>query len=458
MGSLPRKIKSTIEIDDYESTLAKSEAVFYYHVVLHANGHYKHIAEPIRSHDGRTEQCASNHSPLLSRFRDDLSFLGKIDTSGLQPGRPAMLPQQHAPLNNRKSMFPKVSKNPMQNWLRPVEKMKNPYSKPKESRSVVGPLVQSVASRDKKIDANTTNRFFNFAHKASSDISNIVKCNKLPDVRCAKRRFPPFTTESSKANGQKQGNSLVVERNLEPLTTSIFSTSFDYGADDDYSVSACILESPATIGKDQANRLGADDGNHQNYEVDENGGILISKVKKQSSAVEPSNFSHLNTINHEQQKDYISDLGDSDFSPPHTVQRKNRIDEEVVESRFFRKKSARRITLEPADIKNAKRHKTVYPSEPGLQERLRRTTSPAIVPSTRKSSDSSFDDVIDSPPPVECIQQRPKSIPQSSLRLGKKPRGTIEAGFAKQRQQWSFGGVRVAAKKLGTSRLRGAKS
>lgn len=446
LDSLPRKVKISIDIDDYESTLAKSEAVFYYHVVLHTNGHYKHIAVPRLSNEvNATEHCAKDHFPLLSRYEDELNFLGAIDASGLQLARPTKLPMlpQHASSNNRKPLQPSnVSKKALPKWFQPAKKMNNPYSKSKESRVAVG-RSQAVAYSDTKSGTSTANRFFNFACETNALTSNIAKCNQLPDCRYAKRVFRSFIADSSNRQRKQQSPVSSVEKLGEGPTQCNTTSSFDYGADERDSGSVEIVDSkPAENERKQAVR----DVYRKRVIDDEDDCVVISKVRKQDGTTEFFDTSNCTTFNHKQHEDDVSDLGDSDFSPPSTVDRWSDSDEVVTESRFFLKTSARRITLEPGDIKDSHNCDTAGQSELSSQGRKRRKTSSVTTGSSRKKSQHSFlDDVVDSPPTAACVQQRPYKI---GRKLGApKSYGRI---FKAEKT--------ITTKKLGTSRQSSSKS
>ncbi|CAJ1940442.1 unnamed protein product [Cylindrotheca closterium] len=434
LESLPKKSKQNIDIDAYEATLAKSEAVFYYHVVLHTNGHKKHIAVPRLSNEGSgTGHCATDHSPLLGRFGDELNFLGEIDTSRLQSARNAM-PPQHASSDNRKPLQPSnSSKKPISKWFQPVTKMKNPYSS----------------------DANSTNLFLKSNHKTNTLTSNIQRCNELPDTRYAKRVFPTFTADTSNHGQRNQQNLLSSTERKVGKSAQCSAGAFEYGADEDDSGSVCVLDlMAADNGKKEAVVFGTDDAYRIDEIHDENDCIIVSRVEKQAGTKTLSDTSECTIHNQEQHKDYISDLGDSDFSPPLTVHASSEADEVLTESRFFAKSSARRITLEPADVKDTQKYEMTGQNRLDLQGRKRRKNSRSIA-SSRESTDSFLDDVVDSPSVEDCVQQRPYKV---GRKLGApKTFGAIEAGFAKQRKRSSFEGV-CAGKKVEILRPSASKS
>ena len=84
LESLPKKTKQNIglDINEYEEILAKSEAIFFYHPVLHTDGNVKPLLTPRLS----PEECGdehhfTDHYPYMSRFEGDWSFLGTITGS-----------------------------------------------------------------------------------------------------------------------------------------------------------------------------------------------------------------------------------------------------------------------------------------------------------------------------------------------------------------------------------------
>ena len=76
LKSLPKKVKQKIDIEAYEERLAKSEAVFFYHPVLHIDRSIAPLMEPLLTQEENTDKHNfTDHFPLMSRFKD-WSFLG----------------------------------------------------------------------------------------------------------------------------------------------------------------------------------------------------------------------------------------------------------------------------------------------------------------------------------------------------------------------------------------------
>ena len=108
LESLPRakRQKHNIDVHEYEQILSKSEAIFFYHPVLHTDGRIKPLLVPrMGTTMGTTENVASNsdenhhvhthdtttashthtdYYPFMARFQGDWSFLGSasIDSNG----------------------------------------------------------------------------------------------------------------------------------------------------------------------------------------------------------------------------------------------------------------------------------------------------------------------------------------------------------------------------------------
>jgi len=95
LKSLPKKLKQNMDITEYEEILAKSEAIFYYHPVLHDGTNIKPILNPRLTPDESEckqsntgfKECETggtkhftDHFPSMHRFQGDWSFLGTIDS------------------------------------------------------------------------------------------------------------------------------------------------------------------------------------------------------------------------------------------------------------------------------------------------------------------------------------------------------------------------------------------
>ncbi len=78
LEAMPRKHKLNIDTNHYEMILAKSEAVFYYHLVRYPNKSVKPLCEPQRLEPEKdAPHCFKHHSPQMARFGEDWSFLGE---------------------------------------------------------------------------------------------------------------------------------------------------------------------------------------------------------------------------------------------------------------------------------------------------------------------------------------------------------------------------------------------
>lgn len=409
LDSLPRKVKATINVDEYEDTLARSEAVFYHHVVLHTNGHHSHItAIRIADKENLGQNCTNNHSPLLCRFGDDLNFLGETETNRSLKSTPV---SQCASLDNRESNnLPAVVGN--RTSIADASIVKNPYSKNSNNN---GDGRMQGGTKSKTNPAR--NRFSGYACTQSSE-SNIRKYLKQDDVRFVKRRFPSCSSEKSNNRLQQKSIFSLIGKELgQPAKSSnkaaglASASTFDYGADQEDSDATSILGS-TTSG---ASRTSTSDMMRHNDDYNR----VVDNSRSMGST--RSKYSPANSM---------SDLGDSDFSPPAMDRDGGNGDEVVIQSKYFRNSSARRITLEPADMERVGR----------LERRKSQKTSHASTPSSNSSRTPFADDVVDSPPAVKPVESGRKSCRSSAfgrgLKLGAPMRrrvGAIETGFQKQR-------------------------
>jgi len=81
LESLPKKVRQKIDINEHEEILAKSEAIFFYHPVLHKDRQIKPLLTPrISSEDNDVETRHTDYYPYMSRFQTDWSFLGVINS------------------------------------------------------------------------------------------------------------------------------------------------------------------------------------------------------------------------------------------------------------------------------------------------------------------------------------------------------------------------------------------
>jgi hypothetical protein len=230
LDSLPRKNKLNVDTKEYELILAKSEAVFYYHLVRHSDGAIKPICNARVSDEENGEaHHFSDHFPFLKRFEGDWSFLGVIEELASREQAPSMvqaLPvaeivipkeprktkrqaEHQAPLElpqHPKREPPQVKKieNPM--WLSKnpkrdppqVKKIENPYLAKKRPREDYRPPLNEISQNEPENHPSRSNPFAKFARTADKKPasnglrgSSMLKyLQKREDVRFVKRRFP----------------------------------------------------------------------------------------------------------------------------------------------------------------------------------------------------------------------------------------------------------------------------
>lgn len=201
LDAIPRKNRPNIDTREYELNLAKSEAVFYYHIVQYQNGSNKPLCEPRTSEPGKdAPSCHTQHSPLMERFGDDWSFLGKIAEASDQADHAPKI-KETACLGRGGSQVKAVKeqqesrKPPVVFVLKKVAPARNPYAKPVPTATRKRSRDDSRAPLD-IIHPNTgnTSKFFaKFARTAdresSSDQIGIQNFYDTKDVRYVKRDF-----------------------------------------------------------------------------------------------------------------------------------------------------------------------------------------------------------------------------------------------------------------------------
>jgi hypothetical protein len=230
LDSLPRKNKLNVDTKEYELILAKSEAVFYYHLVRHSDGAIKPLCNARVSDEENGEaHHFSDHFPFLKRFEGDWSFLGVIEEVAFREQAPNMvqalpiteivIPKEprkakrqakhQAPLElpqhpKRESPQVKLIETPM--WLsknpkrdpQQVKKIENPYLAKKRPREEHRPPLNEVSQNELGNHRSRSNPFAKFARKADKKPASNGSCGssmlkylqKREDVRFVKRRFP----------------------------------------------------------------------------------------------------------------------------------------------------------------------------------------------------------------------------------------------------------------------------
>jgi hypothetical protein len=195
LDSLPRKTKQGLDIKEYELILAKSEAVFYYHLVRHLDGSTRPLSEPRCSDEENGEDHHfSDHFPFMNRFGDDWSFLGQMQervSSEAPPVAEIVIPNE--PGKKRSQMKPQPStKPPKTSKVDRVEvnEVKNPYRSKKRPREDQRRPLSEIASQQSQ--TNPFARFARLSDKKPTPGSGMLKyLQKQEDVRFVKRRFPP---------------------------------------------------------------------------------------------------------------------------------------------------------------------------------------------------------------------------------------------------------------------------
>ena len=215
LDSVPRKAKAELDMVEYEEILAKSEAVFYYHIVEHMDGSIKPMLEPKLTHETGDVHHHSDHFPCLQRFEDTVSFLGvsKNKSSPRAPGPPALgsarirtneppVPEIIVPQNKEKKKWTSLEKT--------VKKASNPYSK-KRSREESRQPLQDVARNHTRSINTIPNLFSQFARRETQPARKIQPefqkyRQRKDDVRFVKRRFSVESDRNyqPKTNGARQ--------------------------------------------------------------------------------------------------------------------------------------------------------------------------------------------------------------------------------------------------------------
>ena len=176
LTSLPRKARAGLDMTEYEEILAKSEAVFYYHIVEHIDGSIKPMLDQRKSSETQTVHHYSDHFPCIDRFGDDISFLGVSDSSTAVK-RPSLSRRSDLPPVSE-VVIPSDHKNKKRKSLESVKKISNPYSRshkrPREetqNKSSRQPLQDIAPNKTTKPSTNKNakpNPFSHFARREST--------------------------------------------------------------------------------------------------------------------------------------------------------------------------------------------------------------------------------------------------------------------------------------------------
>eukprot|EP00534_Pseudo-nitzschia_fraudulenta_P004233 CAMPEP_0201135696 /NCGR_PEP_ID=MMETSP0850-20130426/54458_1 /ASSEMBLY_ACC=CAM_ASM_000622 /TAXON_ID=183588 /ORGANISM="Pseudo-nitzschia fraudulenta, Strain WWA7" /LENGTH=805 /DNA_ID=CAMNT_0047406891 /DNA_START=1253 /DNA_END=3672 /DNA_ORIENTATION=- len=206
LDSLPKKTKEKIDIDNYEEILAKSEAIFFYHPVLHTDGNVKPLLTPRLSPDEcGDEHHFTDHYPFMSRFQGDWSFLGTIrsgpDTSVADTSSTR---EEHQPLEVVEPTKDRVDSSSLPTKKRDLTRLSsstrpkiihNPYKKAKSHGAKESPL-SSLEDRNINTYTNPGNNISSqMQPKAQTKkAGDITKFLSKPDPRYARRSFSSCTT------------------------------------------------------------------------------------------------------------------------------------------------------------------------------------------------------------------------------------------------------------------------
>eukprot|EP00980_Cylindrotheca_fusiformis_P011073 scaffold2551_cov113-Cylindrotheca_fusiformis.AAC.12 len=495
LEALPRKLKKSLDMEEYELTLAKSEAVFYYHVVLHLNGACKPMVEPrVEKGEHGDGHHVTDHSPFLGRFGDDwAAFLGKSSTSGSeapvlgqqqrgqrQPIGKLNIPRksnaEHSFLGTNKLPATRTSAfQPRQQFGR-LER--NPYAKKR-----------SAQSPGRASDIQQRNPFNQFARKddvkrPSNDILKYMQ--PQPDVRAVKRKFAPSdpscmsnVTASSKIRNSNAMLENVYSHVKKGPTQSHGHgpqspvAAFDYGELED----ECDTAAPRqeTMSRHRAGEcsssisLDKDDllSPHSERNLHSTVAKMYDLTADDSNSVDAGHKT-------DEHSDNMSDLGESDFSPPGSIvppasdvqqsfesnKESQNLEEELncgktIHSKYFGKSRPRRITLDPSDIATKDGLAPTAQTNESLPEKHATYSAAFSTPSSR--SDSFYEEIVESPEDYHRQSRKNHGIPraQSLSRpaiLPKRSTGPLEAAFNKQKRATSHRHPTKKIRVLGSSR------
>lgn len=181
LESLPRKVKQALDIDAYEETLAKSEAVFFYHQVLYTNGEVKPLVSPRMAVEENMdkEHHFNDHFPYMARFNGDWSFLGV----GVKKSSDASSSMFDQPLSSKNQKRPQAKENSSRVVNIVVQ---NPYLKPKRKNNENSR--QSQWEKSQTLHAVQTNELDSSKQSHQGPLSQYLQPNR--DFRFVKRKFP----------------------------------------------------------------------------------------------------------------------------------------------------------------------------------------------------------------------------------------------------------------------------
>lgn len=216
LESLPKKTKLKIDINEYEEILAKSEAIFFYHPVLHTDGNIKPLLPPRLSPDECGEEHHfTDHYPSMSRFQGDWSFLGTI--SPVVNG--SVVEVSSMSVENIRRVEKGSTKTPTESSLLPTKKrdcphflssmhstiINNPYKKSKASDNKRFPIIEERTFNTRVSPGNeiVAQRQPKLQGKGAGCITRfLVK----PDPRYARRSFSSTITGTMNTKASRDSN------------------------------------------------------------------------------------------------------------------------------------------------------------------------------------------------------------------------------------------------------------
>ena len=434
---LPRKIKKDLDLKAYESTLAKSEAVFYYHVVKHQDGSINPISVPRISQDENGDKHHhTNHSPFLSRFGNDWSFLGDSETTN--PNYSVDAPKFASSIpTSTNNMLAKRARGSIATFAKLQE---NPYKK--KQTQTTGSTLKPIS---KLKNENTKNPFSQFMSKHPQKKNDLLSFRK-PKVEI-----------------KNQGKS----NNLRE-TTQKFRNNFDYGLVEDLA-EAQPCDKYEHIDSEIRNNecLHKTDENFDNNQGDtcaDREILDLTDSNSCNSAYYPENIDRLSDLSmpdfekSEMDQARYQDVTSSksnDARRTSVLDKKERLEKgstkktkSTTSSKYF-KKEPRRVTLDPSDpppkqifsnsetFSSSNQVKTSRPPKNGGSF-FKKSTPAASKPSPTWTQDEIVDSPLDFSTSTLSSSMAANDFTVSKSQKKRSGVGLLEAGFKKQLSNHPF--------------------
>ena len=437
LNSLPKKIKQKIDINEYEERLAKSEAVFFYHPVIHTDGTIQTLNPArISSEDNVDDHHFTDHFPFMSRFQGDWSFLGTVSPASANRGK-------------------NISLEPSTSNAIPIWSVDNTQSVQKDARvPVPGPvlskkrdLLQLSSTQPKILNNPYKNRKpkplnernmgaeqnHTKAQKKNQD-GGILKYLVKPDPRMARRHLSSSTTSND--SGSKG------------LKRSRASSSFQISHESD-SKKSKKLNSAANFDDKHASSVGARfkidkfDRYHEGHTKDTNDFSYSSSSEtdydrrahnKQNTTCTGSDNNMLNSSFYDLTTSDSRDFDQSSLlsTCPDNLTESERLDTSLIDqtrSRYFESKSdPRRVTLDSStalDLSIVCRKSNLSQSTHG--DNLNCSEGSSVIERNSWELDECIDDPDEPTPNLPC-----KSRTKENLKKTNQP---IHAFFINQKQE-----------------------